>query len=65
MVFFDEPSGTFDVCSMKRYTSLGTIRGEAKGQDSIEFPQTWGGFVITCNEPPHFFPANDGGFLSR
>jgi phage/plasmid-associated DNA primase len=65
MVFFDEPSGTFDVCQIKRYTSLGTIRGEAKGQDSIEFPQTWGGFSITCNELPHFFPANDGGFLSR
>jgi phage/plasmid-associated DNA primase len=65
MVFFDEPSGTFDVCQIKRFTSLGTIRGEAKGQDSVEFPQTWGGFVITANELPHFFPANDGGFLSR
>jgi hypothetical protein len=65
MLVFDEPSGIFDVCGIKVFSSLGTIAGEAKGQNGIEFPQTWGGFVITCNELPRFFPANDGGFLSR
>ncbi len=29
------------------------------------FRQTWGAIVIKCNELPRFFPANDGGFLSR
>jgi len=63
-VFFDEVGGAFDIAQIKRYTSLSTIRGEAKGRDSVEFSQTWA-MIALCNSLPVFFPANDGGFLSR
>jgi phage/plasmid-associated DNA primase len=63
-VFFDEVGGWLDIAQIKRYTGLSTIRGEAKGRDSVEFKQTWA-LVVMCNELAKFFPANDGAFLSR
>jgi len=63
-VFFDEVGGTFDVAQIKRYTSLSSIRGEAKGRDPVEFQQTWA-LVALCNQLPRFTPADDNAFLSR
>ena len=62
--FFDEVGGTFDIAAIKRYTSLSTIRAEAKGKDSVQFPQTWA-LIALCNKLPHFEPATDIAFLSR
>lgn len=63
-VFFNEVSGTFDVAQVKNYTGLSNVRGEAKGRDSVEFPQTWA-MVAMCNRKPKFDNAQDGGFLGR
>ncbi len=62
--FFDEVGGVFDVPAIKRLVSLSAIRAEAKGKDSVEFSPTWA-LVALCNTLPRFYPANDGGFLSR
>ena len=62
--FFDEVGGSFDTHQIKRLQSLGIIRGENKGEKSVEFPQTWM-LSALANTLPDFYPATDYPFLDR
>ncbi len=62
--FFDEVGGSFDIAAIKRLTSLSYIRGENKGEKSVQFLQTWSLHAL-CNRLPTFFPPDDMAFLSR
>ena len=60
----DEVTKEFDVAALKYLSSGSFIRGEAKGKDAIEFPQTWVLNILT-NRLPKFRPADDSAFLNR
>ncbi len=62
--FFDEVGGHFNIAQIKRLTSLSYIRGENKGEKSVQFLQTWS-LNALCNKLPTFYPADDLAFLSR
>ncbi len=62
--FFDEVGGHFDIAQIKRLTSLSYIRGENKGEKSVQFLQTWS-LNALCNRLPTFYPADDTAFISR